>query len=293
MQDRTKHILLVIGLLLAMTAYPVAAQTPLDLSPVAPGAFAGKAVAASDDFAFVGANADDEGVGAVYVYERTDDGWTQVQKLSPTGTVSGFGESIAVEGGLLAVGAPFQGNASTGGSGPGTVFLYRLSGRTWQLEEALIASPDARIRDQFGSSVSISNGRLLGGAPASLFEGRPRGTAYLYERQAGQWNATAALRQDSVSSMERFGSAVALYGDRAAVGSYLHWPRTGNIGFLGAGAVYVFERLDDATWDLTATLEPAADPLPGNTRLGFSLVAGPDGFLAGGPGQGRVHPIER
>ncbi|ACY13317.1 Integrin alpha beta-propellor repeat protein [Haliangium ochraceum DSM 14365] len=70
----------------------------------------------------VGGDQDDNsasGSGAVYVFRRTGTGWAQEAylKASNTGADDRFGDSVAVSGDMLAVGAPYEASGATGVNG--------------------------------------------------------------------------------------------------------------------------------------------------------------------------------
>src|SRR5262245_57195042 len=95
--------------------------------PLAAGA--GESVAIWGDLAAVGASgvSTDAGrTGAVYLFVRTPTGWVQAAGLTGYDLTSGaqFGATVALQGDLLAVGAP--------GAGLGVVFVFHLEGSEWR-----------------------------------------------------------------------------------------------------------------------------------------------------------------
>jgi hypothetical protein len=75
----------------------------------------GIAVDVDGDLAFVGASGDDaryDRAGAVYVFERIQGVWTEIERLTASDAVrgDGFGGAVAYSDGRLIVGAPLEGH---------------------------------------------------------------------------------------------------------------------------------------------------------------------------------------
>ncbi|MCP4166120.1 MAG: hypothetical protein GY759_09535 [Chloroflexi bacterium] len=163
-----------------------------------------------------------------------------------------LGYSIAMEGDLLVVAEPgveFMNIVYVG-----FVLVYRKGQTGWQLEATLRASDGVinigtggRSSDRFGESVSISDGRILVGAPSAQPDmgGRRLGSAYLFEHVAGQWTETHRLWENNVpvypSQSASVGSDVVLQGDTAFVANDLgvaagiHWAGTASMFYLPFG----------------------------------------------------------
>jgi hypothetical protein len=76
--------------------------------------------------------------------------------------------------------------------------------------------------DRFGTSVSISGGTIVVGAPNDDDWGSESGAAYVFERNEGganQWGQVKKLTVGVPSALDRFGSAVAISGNTIVVGS--------------------------------------------------------------------------
>jgi len=102
---------------------------------------------------------------------------------------------------------------------------------------------------QFGRAFDVSGDLIVLGDGALGFGG----TAFVMHRAAWGWKSEASLFSSAPVAGGRFGDAVAIAGDWAAVGA------PGELG--GAGAVHVFRRVCDAgapcSWAWTARLTPA------------------------------------
>ena len=114
--------------------------------------------------------------------------------------------------------------------------------------------------------------------PLQPIEGKPgqfAGSVYLYERNAGSWVFKQKFTGSGVYGGAQFGSAVALEGDRLAVGCPV------GVQPVGWGTAYVFERQSGMspgeadgcvrfTWDLGSPY-----PLPEHIRLVGEAMASP------------------
>lgn len=124
--------------------------------------------------------------GAVYVYKRTNNLWTQHAYLKASNARFNdyFGSSVSLFGKTLAVGAPGQdglqntitngGAASSviGKTDSGAVYLFTLAGDSW-VQTAFIKPTNNESGFSFGTRVSLSEASLAVGAPYqySTFKG--------------------------------------------------------------------------------------------------------------------------
>jgi len=174
-------------------------------------------------------------------------------KASDTTTGDQFGHSIALEGDLLAVGAPLEDSAGVDGvqqddcdkeldskncsPDSGAVYLFRKSGASW-VQEAYIKAKYPRPNDQFGHKVLIEGGDLMVSAPfqdagtsklmpyhdCDLKEAEQvncmpdSGAVYEFAKLAGQWTQVAYLKAVKVMNGAAFGWDMARDGDDLIVG---------------------------------------------------------------------------
>jgi choice-of-anchor B domain-containing protein len=120
-------------------------------------------------------------------------------------------------------------------------------------------------------------GRALAATDNELFVGQPvnwygPGTVYAYRLDpSGQWRERARITSSDTARMDDFGRALAVDGNRLAVGA----PRKRD----GAGVVYLFERTAaSAAWRQTAVIEAPAGGQFGTAialRGGELLVSAP------------------
>jgi hypothetical protein len=100
----------------------------------------------------------------VHIYRLNGNGvWVRRQLITPPSGAVGFGESVAIGNGLIAIGAPFTQRSDppicgTAGAS-GAVYVYGPSGPTWVLRQVLShRSADCHFR--FGSDVAITGTHL-------------------------------------------------------------------------------------------------------------------------------------
>jgi hypothetical protein len=251
--------------------------------PARPRIGFGSAVAISGDTAVVtdgqGAATTLEGMDpqAVYVYTRTGTTWTLQAKLLPSGNVAtdlaSFGESLAVSGDTIAVGAGWAQWGPNGGDefsrGAGKVFVFQRTGGTWRQQAVL--KPVAAHGSQFGESVALQGDTLLVGAPYDSTEGPFRGSAYAFQRSGDTWTRSAILAPGDATNDAFFGSAVALSDGTAVIGAP-SW------SYLGAAYVYT---LADGQWFEQAQLT-APDGVP-NAEFGQAVAIDGDVVAVGSP----------
>lgn len=205
----------------------------------------GVALALEDDTAIVGATGVDRGdveaAGAAYVFERTEERWKQRQKLTapdPTKRDT-FGGSVDLDGETAVVGA-YRYDAR-GTDRAGAVFVFDRRGGKF-LPTHTLSADDGNKRDFFGYSVALDGETLLVGAEQDRPDGLElAGSAYIFTRRDGDWHQHQRLVASDVDDHSGFGSAVALDGDTAVVGSIYN-----NAGSDRDGAAYLFTRIEDA-----------------------------------------------
>jgi hypothetical protein len=176
----------------------------------------GHSVAIDGDVFVVGAPLANSGAGLAFVYERDASGpaaWKLVATFS--GEIDGYlGYSVAVEQGLVVVGAPFEG----GTSDEGRVHVYERDERGWQ-EVGLLAGGESTW--SLGWSVATNGAVVLAGTPiGNALE--QCGTARFFERDAsGQWIEQKVFLEPPFGGCwgSKFGEFVSLSGESAAISS--------------------------------------------------------------------------
>lgn len=178
----------------------------------------GSSVAVQGDSVFIG-DSSEGASGALYVFARSGNSWVEAQRLeaSDAGVIPTFGDSVAVDGDTLVVGAA---DLNSGFTTAGAAYVFTLSNSSWVEQAKLIAS-DASVGDRVGDSVAVSGDDIVLGAPADHADGNQNsaGAAYRFARSGTSWSESSKLIGSGASAGDEFGRAVAIQGDLALVGS--------------------------------------------------------------------------
>jgi hypothetical protein len=232
----------------------------------------GKALAVQGDLALIGAPRWSPAVGLpreglVTVAEWDGSAWDTSQLPSLAEPNGEFGASLAINemGDMLAVGGP---RFSAFGSDQGMVGMYTWDG----VATGFMYGVGTWNGDELGTSVDASGDVVVAGAPAP---GLSTGYVQVYRRTAPEtWVYEQTLW--SSTSNERFGAAVAVSGNRIAVGA----PRRPDGATAFAGAVDVFEH-DGVSWVPLLTLAGTES----SQQFGSSVDLVDDLMLVGSPGK--------
>jgi choice-of-anchor B domain-containing protein len=167
------------------------------------------------------------GPGAVLVFEKRGQDWTQVAELTASDGQTGdrFGAAMALDGTTLLV------------SGEGGVYVFENQAGGW-VETGKLQAADAVADDGFGQSLAIAGDMALVGAPGQM-DGN--GAAYLFQRGADGWSQ-AGDKLTAADTQTGFGASVAFDGEHALVGAPMANNRVGTayayrIGEMGLEAV--------------------------------------------------------
>merc|ERR1719482_2558276 len=243
----------------------------IEPSDASPYDYFGDAVAASGEVLAVGAWKDDDNSmknsGSVYLFRISphNAAWQQLAKLtaSDAGQDDHFGRSVAIDGGVVAVGAYYDDDA---GSASGSVYLFKYDGsRNWP-QVAKLTAGDAAAYDQFGRSLAISGGVVAVGAHYDDDAGSNSGAVYVFRTDDGgavylfhtndggaTWTQEAKLTEDDTALV--FGYFIALHDDVLAVSQ----PRKLGGDSTEAGRLHVYRR-DNGEWPRWTSLKGEDDP---------------------------------
>jgi hypothetical protein len=158
---------------------------------------------------------DREGAGAAYVYRRTSDGeWRLETPLIPSDRFGGtqldqhFGESIAINGGVVAVGAPGADDPQAG-KNTGAVYIFEFNGKTW-VETAKLVTSLRKPGAEFGTGLALDGGYLaVSGSPEA-------GKVVIFRREAVGWREVAQVQVPTFPD-QKPEVLIDLYGDTLAV----------------------------------------------------------------------------
>ena len=291
----------------------------------------GYSVAISGDTMVVGAGWEDSGTtginstpdesaedaGAVYVFTRSGDVWSQQAYLKPeavgsTQAFDSFGISVAISGDTLVVGAFCEDSSTTGinsaaneaSADSGAAYVFVRSAGVWSQQAYLKADAvgDTQESDQFGISVGISGDTIVVGAwnedsgtlginSTADEASADSGAAYVFTRSGTTWSQQAYLKPGTVGDtqeFDQFGTSVAISGDTIVVGAYNEDSDTLGINSVAndtldfnSGAAYVFTR-SGTTWSQEAYLKPdAVGDTQAGDAFGFNVAISGDTLVVG------------
>ncbi|MCH8033036.1 MAG: T9SS type A sorting domain-containing protein [Bacteroidetes bacterium] len=236
----------------------------------------GFSVAIQGDYAVVGAREkDDVGPhsGAVYVFQRTGNTWTQTTKLMGSLVTwdSHFGYDVAIDVDYVVASA-----TSIDKQHPGLVFIFQRSGNIWR-EVSNFFTPDIGEGDNFGSGLSISGDYVVIG-DENYPAGGASGIAYIFKRApAGAgWTNEAKLTASDTAPGDQFGLSVSIDSDFVIVSA----PSDDDAGE-SSGSAYIFQR-QDTNWVEIAKLT-AGDAFTGQL-FGWSAAIRGDFAVVGAIG---------
>ena len=156
--------------------------------------------------------------GSAYVFTRTNDVWQPSARLSGLNHPQDeFGAAVAIDGGLLIVGAP--GELAWGTNSGGAWAFVRDGAGNWTSPTRLL-SPTGAARDYFGAAVALAGNYAVVGAPRGREQEIPtqRGTVHIFQRISGSWFYRTELDSDYTYPGDFFGASVAMAGNKIAVG---------------------------------------------------------------------------
>jgi hypothetical protein len=228
----------------------------------------GASVAMSGNTVVVGASAS---TNAAYVFVEPPTGWanmTQTAKLTESlASSSGFGDSVAIDGGTIVVG---------GCSGHAFLFVEPSSGWTNNAEPANLALPAGS-----SDSVAVSGNTVVVGSPWTN-----SGAAYVFVEPAKGWksmNSTATLTASDNGQESWVGWSVAIQANEIFAGA----PCTAvtGSGLPCQGAIYQFTE-PSTGWQTTSAFNAKivqSDATKNPGEFGFSVAIGGNYLASGAP----------
>ncbi len=257
-----------------------------------------------------GHNVAAQDAGAVFLFEDLpeddpDESWIQTSKLTPFDLAEGdlFGYSVAMDEGVLVVGAPYTSRVVvdelTGEvletyplAGEVSVWIEDGTGRYCRIQS--LQPEDLASYDQFGWSVAVAGDLIAVGAPrreASSGGGANHGAVWLYRRVGDVYEIFgetiegedgSAWQTGGTGTGGRFGTSVAAAVQPGGQISLVVGAPRERIGY---GQVHPYVVLTGADGDPWSLLE--GSPVNGNWdlgRLGTSVAISSDDVIAGAPG---------
>lgn len=249
--------------------------------------------------------------GAVYVFTRTDGLWSQQAylKASNTGANDSFGDTVALSGDTLAVGAFGEDSGVIGNQtdnsapGSGAVYMFARTGTAWS-QQAYLKASNVEASDLFGDAIAVAGDTLVvsaGGEDSSAtgVDGDQAdntaissGAVYVFTRMGSVWSQQAYLKASNTQANDGFGSAVTVSGATIAVGA--PGEDSSAVGVAGdqadngtaeSGAAYLFGR-EGSTWSQLAYVK--ASNTGGSDRFGISVAVSGETLAIGAPGESSI-----
>lgn len=158
--------------------------------------------------------------GAAHVFRFNGNEWGDEQRLTPSdqGDFVFFGSSVSLSSDALVVGAP--GTDCADGNSCGSAYVFRFDGIDW-IEEQRLVPFDQDEADWFGDVVSISNDRIVVGAPVERCESDIRcGSAYIFRADETGWHQQQKLVANEREPGDWFGRSVSVSADSIVVGAF-------------------------------------------------------------------------
>lgn len=257
-------------------------QKLLATAPFASERF-GSAVAVSGDVAIVGQpmwgipGAPAARIGRAQVFRRSGSTWTFEAELhaSDEAWFWHFGESVAVQGDTIVVGAPQRGTSSTSQyDDHGAAYVFQHAGGAWTQTTILRAS-EGTDDDRFGERLALSGDTVVIGASGH----NGGGVAYAFVRDgAGTWSEQAILVPPNLGAGGAWVESLAFEGDVAVMGNWRH----GIFPAVHVGRVLVWRRTAGA-WAVEGVLSPG--DAPAQTSFGRSVSVNGERIAVGAPGR--------
>lgn len=210
--------------------------------------------------------------GAAYVFTRVAGVWSEQAILeASTGTSEFYGQSVAIAGDTIAVGASVVG---PGLPRRGAVFVYTRSGSGWGQQTLLIPDDAVYPRSYALGALALSGDRLAVGASGQLGS-----SVDVYARTGTTWDLEDILAASDGETADGFGGKIDFDDPRILVAAW----NDDHSGLVDAGSAYVFAR-QGSTWSEEAKL---IAPVPAAVdRFGLEAALAGDVVLMTRPGNG-------
>ncbi len=231
----------------------------------------GDSVSISGDTLVTGAMQGASGLGAAFVYTFSGGTWSLEQELTASDGAAGdrFGNSVAISGATLVVGAPDHKVSSKADAG--AAYVYALSGETWSLTLEVTAS-DGAAGDQYGCAVATDGDLVVVGAVDHTVLANGQGAVYAYVLYDNSWLLQQELTAADGAPHDAFGASVAVDSYSIVVGAPDH--KVGSNASQGAAYVYA---LGDSTGGSSWTQQQELTAADGAAGDGFGDSVAVDG----------------
>ncbi len=180
----------------------------------------------------IGTPGEETRTGSVYIYRLSGASWVETKLTASDGDVAnnfGGSTSISYTGDQIVVGA-------AGNNNMGAIYFYEWNSPVW-IEKKITAS-NITPHDDFGNALAMSldGTSILVGSRRSDYGFGDTGSAYLYQRDGGNWIESEIFADDR-GSVDHFGTSVSMSdsGKTIVIGSY------DDDNGDNSGSAYIFE----------------------------------------------------
>jgi len=235
--------------------------------------------------------------GAVYVFVRNGTNWTQQAYLKASNAEANdnFGESVAISGDTIVVGAKHEDSSSrsvngnqndNSAFGSGAAYIFVRDGTSWT-QQAYFKASNTAVNHEFGYGVAVSGDTVVVGAAR---EGGASGAVYVFVRNGTNWSQQAYLKASNANPSDAFGRSVAVSGDTVVAGARhessnatgVNGNQTNTLA-PNSGAAYVFVR-KGTNWTQQAYLK--ASDTTQLAAFGSSVSVSANTVVIGAPSEG-------
>ena len=226
----------------------------------------GSAVSIYDDYIVVGAYNQNSATGAVYIFKKDVQSWTQEQIISPTDLQQGdsFGSSVSIYKNFAIIGAKGK------YEGAGAAYIFQYKNNSWKQLQKLTVS-DRQANDSFGGSVSIYSKYAIVTADSDDDNGSNSGAAYIFKYEDEVWSQQQKLLAPNGKSGEYFGLSASIHEEDLIIGAYLD-----NSKAQSAGAAYIY-KLKNYKWNFYRKLYPSQSKF-----FGYAVAINANNAIIGG-----------
>ena len=250
-------------------------QKKLLASDGAAGDYFGNSVSVYNNTTVIGAYRDDDNFtdsGSAYVFEYSSGNWTQKQKLLASDGAAGdfFGNSVSVYNNTAVIGAYYD---DDNGPNSGSAYVFEKNSSGNWTQTAKLTASDGAEDDRFGISVSAYNNTAVIGAFLDDDNSKTdSGSAYVFEKNSGNWTQTAKLTASDGAEDDFFGISVSVYNNTTVIGALYDDDNGPN-----SGSAYVFSV--DTTAPTPVITTTATDPtnleiIPFTVNFGENMTSG-------------------
>lgn len=218
-----------------------------------------------------------QGQGAAYVFVEPPTGWVTTSRFNAELTASDgsfrddFGQSTAINGNTIVVGAPFHNDQA----GPGESYVFEKPSTGWSTatQTAILTRSNPGPYDEFGFAVAISGNTVVVGAPQASGINKGQGVVDVFVKPLKGWTDTTETAElVAPVYVQSFGGSVATEGRNVTVGA-----------FSMNNLVFVYAKPSKGGWKSTSHPRTVLMAGDSGSWFGFSVAMTKSIIVAGAP----------